>query len=93
MDSGRRLDGGEVDQDVVNAVGHETHQERHCDQVDGNHLPGCLQNLCIDIKTLRLGLGLLLINTWDSVKHVGIQRLPLYLEEFHSARKTQVYMS
>ena len=93
MDSGRRLDGGEVDQDVVNAGRHEGHQESHRDQVDGNHLPGCLQNLCIDIKTLRLGLWLLLTNAWNSVKHVGIQRLPLHLDDFQVSDTVHTFLA
>ena len=69
----RGFHGGEVDKDVVDITGHEGHQESHCDQVDGNHLPGCLRNLCIDIKTLRLGLRLLLNNAWNSVEHVCLK--------------------
>ena len=74
------LDGGEVDDDAVDVAGQEGHEESHCDQVDGNHLPGFLQNLCVEIKTLALRLRLLIIYTRNSVKHVGIHRLTLHLE-------------
>ena len=93
MDLGRRLNGGEVyDDDVVDVSWHEGHQESHCDQVDGKHLPGCLLDLCIDIETLRLGLRLLLINAWNSVKHVGIRRLWLHLDIRFSRFKIVKYV-
>ena len=75
------LDGGEVDNDVVDVAGQEGHEESHRNQVDGNNLPGFLQNLCVEIKTLALRLRLrLIIYTRNSVKHVGIHRLTLHLE-------------
>ena len=76
----RGFHGGEVNKDVVDVTGHEGHQESHCDQVDGNHLPCCLQNIRIDIETPWQRLWLLLIPLRNSVKHVGIHRVALHLE-------------
>ena len=56
---------------------YEEHQQGHRDQVDGNYLPGCLQNLRVDIEALRQRLGLLFILPRNSVKHVGIHKLTL----------------
>ena len=77
-----RLHSAEVDDDVVDVVGHEGYQEGHCDQVNGNHLPCGLQGLCIDIEALGLGLWILLLSSGDrgnSVEHVGVHGLTLNL--------------